>query len=137
MDLVSFEPDLEHRETAADLAREAAVAIKNVVVYMNNDPRCQARLDGAIELATAQEARVTGVFALGYPVIPGFFEDFHGPRHLPTYQIVGREVRPIRDVASTLIDHIQSAIECLHFVIKRFLDAHLPSGCGRLHFCSY
>ena len=23
------------------------MAIKNVVVYMNNDPRCQARLDGA------------------------------------------------------------------------------------------
>ncbi len=46
------------------------MAIKNVVVYMNDDPRCQARLDGAIEVATAQEARDTGVFALDHPVIP-------------------------------------------------------------------
>ena len=81
------------------------MTIKNILVYMNNDPRCQARLDGAIEVAKAQEARVTGVFALSYPVMPGYIEAHVGA------ELIERQMAGIRAEADRARTEFEARME--------------------------
>ncbi len=50
------------------------MAIKDIVLQVGTDARRDARLDAALNLARTFEARVIGVYALSYPVFPGYVQ---------------------------------------------------------------
>jgi nucleotide-binding universal stress UspA family protein len=50
------------------------MAIKDIVLYVGRDPRQGARLEAALSLAKRFEARIVGVYALSYPVLPGYVQ---------------------------------------------------------------
>ena len=50
------------------------MAIKDIVLHVGRDARRDARLEGALSLACTFEARIVGVYALSYPVLPGYVQ---------------------------------------------------------------
>jgi nucleotide-binding universal stress UspA family protein len=50
------------------------MAIKDIVLHVGRDARQDARLEGALSLARTFEARIVGVYALSYPVLPGYVQ---------------------------------------------------------------
>jgi len=48
------------------------MALKDLLVHVDNDPRCQDRLEAAIGLAESHDAHLTGLFVLTPPQLPGY-----------------------------------------------------------------
>lgn len=48
------------------------MAYKDIVVHLAQDARAPARLDAAVALAERFGARVTGVYVLSHPIVPGY-----------------------------------------------------------------
>lgn len=48
------------------------MALKDLLVHVDTDPRCQNRLEAAIGLAASHDAHLTGLFVLMPPQLPGY-----------------------------------------------------------------
>ena len=48
------------------------MAVKDLLVHIDDSAQSAARLESAIELATAHEAHLTGLYAMAEPHIPGY-----------------------------------------------------------------
>jgi nucleotide-binding universal stress UspA family protein len=50
------------------------MALKDLLVHVDNDPACSARLDVAATLAARHDAHLTGLHPMGWPRPPGYIE---------------------------------------------------------------
>jgi nucleotide-binding universal stress UspA family protein len=50
------------------------MGLKDLLVHVDNDPACGARLDVAAALAAKHGAHLTGLHAMGWPRLPGYVE---------------------------------------------------------------
>jgi nucleotide-binding universal stress UspA family protein len=50
------------------------MALKDLLVHVDNDPACNTRVDVAVALAAAHGAHLTGLHVLGEPAVPGYVE---------------------------------------------------------------
>jgi nucleotide-binding universal stress UspA family protein len=50
------------------------MGLKDLLVHVDNDPACGARLDVAAALAAKHEAHLTGLHPMGWPRLPGYVE---------------------------------------------------------------
>jgi nucleotide-binding universal stress UspA family protein len=48
--------------------------LKDLLVYVDDDPGCDSRVDVAASLAARHEAHLTGLHAMGWPRFPGYVE---------------------------------------------------------------
>ena len=49
------------------------MALKDLLVHVDNDPACSSRVDVAAALAATYEAHLTGLHPMGWPRLPGYF----------------------------------------------------------------
>ena len=75
--------------------------IKDIVLHVGQDSRASARMDGALHLAKEFDARITGVYALSYPVIPGYVQHHIGAevieQHMGEVRVEAGEARQAFD----------------------------------------
>jgi hypothetical protein len=50
------------------------MGLKDLLVYVDNDPACDSRVDVAAALAVKHEAHLTGLHTIGLPPFPGYVE---------------------------------------------------------------
>jgi nucleotide-binding universal stress UspA family protein len=50
------------------------MALRDLLVHVDNDPGCISRIDVAVMLAAAHGAHLTGFHAMGWPWVPGYVE---------------------------------------------------------------
>ncbi len=50
------------------------MGLKDLLVHVDNDPACSARVDVAAVLAARHEAHLTGLHPMGWPRLPGYVE---------------------------------------------------------------
>ena len=50
------------------------MALKDLLVHVDNDPACSSRVDVAAALAATHEAHLTGLHPMGWPRLPGYVE---------------------------------------------------------------
>jgi len=50
------------------------MGLKDLLVHVDNDPACGARLDVAAALAAKHQAHLTGLHPMGWPRLPGYVE---------------------------------------------------------------
>ena len=50
------------------------MGLKDLLVYVDNDPACDSRVDVAAALAVKHEAHLTGLHTIGWPPFPGYGE---------------------------------------------------------------
>ena len=46
--------------------------LKNILVHIDDSPRCEVRLALGLSLARAHEAHLTGIYAMAPPYIPAY-----------------------------------------------------------------
>ncbi|MBK8176322.1 MAG: universal stress protein [Rhodospirillales bacterium] len=83
------------------------MALKDILVHIDNGRHCTARLDAALALAAAHDAHLTGLYVITHPRIPGYVR-----AQLPDDLIAQQERATVAAAARaerTFTDHLQRA----------------------------
>lgn len=83
------------------------MGIKDILVHLDNAKSCDSRLETAFALAAAHNARLTGVYVITYPRVPGYLEAQIPPEILNAQATAARDLA--EQVEKTFLDRTRKA----------------------------